>query len=363
MNKKLLEFNSYQKDYLKWAKAYSIFKLYEFDKSKVEDSFDVVALEENLLEANTINELHKVNNFINKNGLKQSATLSMAMKRFFAFTKDKVNSFNELNSNSIEAFVNKHCMDKKLQYGTRNNYKNNLVAFLTFVTKDNSDKFKFKLESVEVISNADDKKSNTKLADWMDSKMVKEFIKKIVSYPFENDFEKCRDILIARLFICGGLELNELINITEKSFIFEPNEMSIKIVKSNGRERIVPLPKALFIRYYNEYLKLKDSSVDTFFYNSKYSNKSIEANLVRTIVERLVIFTKIKVRDKTPQMLRLSWIIFIHNEKDENGFTQPLKNVQELSGIENITDLKKKLQYPTIEVVTTSKVFEDLNLE
>lgn len=366
MNKQLLEFDSFEKDYLKWARLYSLDKYNTFDKTKVKDTFDVVALEDMLLDEsiNSIEELHKINNLINNRGLKQMATLSMAIKKFYYYAKDRVNSFNELNSDLIKQYVNKDCIDQNLVYKTRCNYKNNLVAFLTFVNNENSDKIKLEIEKkIEVISNSDDKKNPYKLIDWMDSKMVKHFIKSMVSFAYPNEFEKCRDILITRLLICGGLEVTELVNVKEEDFTFETNSMSINVTKSNGNTREVPLPKALFIRYYNEYLKIKDSESDLFFYSTKDSNKPIEKSLVKSIVEKLVNFSKINVRDKTPKMLRKSYIIFIHNEKNRIGLTQPLANVQKLSGIENVSDLKEILKYATVDLITASDGFESLNIK
>jgi len=364
MNKKLLEFNNFGKDYLKWAKQYSIFKLYEFDISKAKDDFDIVELEEKILSTNNIEELHKVNNLINTKGLKQIATLSMSMKKFYDYSKDKVDTFDKLDSDLIKDFVNRDCINQNLVYKTRCNYKNNLVAFLTFASRENSDNIKLKLEKkLEVIYNSDDKKNTSKLLDWMDSKMVKHFIKSMVSYSYSDPFEKCRDILIARLLICAGLEVTELINVKKDDFLFKTNSMSINVTKSNGKSREIPLPKALFISHFNEYIKLRDTKAELFFYSLKDSSKPIEKNLIKNLVEELIIFSKIKVRDKTPKMLRKSYIIFIHNEKNKLGLSQPLANVQELSGIENVSDLKEILKYATVDVVTASDGFEMLNIK
>ncbi|MCT7564547.1 site-specific integrase [Aliarcobacter butzleri] len=366
MNSNLLEFNNFEKDYLKWFKKYAIFKLYDFDHSKVNKDFNVVELKERILdnEVDSIDKLHDVNNLINKKGLKQIATVSMAIKKFFYYVNKNVKSFDELNSDYIQDFINKTCIDDKLSFGSRTNYKNNLIAFLTFVNNSNTEKFKFRLEKFDVISNSESSKNTTKLLDWIDTKMIKEFIKNITTYNYPNEFEKCRDILIARILICSGIELNELIRLTQNNFIFEDGNMSIKIfATASRRERVIPLYKPLFIRYYNEYLKLSENKAETFFYSDKDSSKPIDSNLVRAIVLRLLEHSKVTVRDKTPQMLRKSFIIFIHNEKNKDGLTQPLINVQKLSGIENVSDLKKLLKYSTVEEVTATDCFELLNVK
>ena len=61
-NKSLLEFNSLEKDYLKWCKEYFAYKVLTFDKDSVSDDFDVVEMEEKIKSDNITNleELHEV---------------------------------------------------------------------------------------------------------------------------------------------------------------------------------------------------------------------------------------------------------------------------------------------------------------
>ena len=50
-NKSLLEFNNLEKDYLKWCKEYFAYKVLTFDKDSVSDDFDVVEMEEKIIES------------------------------------------------------------------------------------------------------------------------------------------------------------------------------------------------------------------------------------------------------------------------------------------------------------------------
>ena len=67
-------------------------------KLLINKDFNVVELKERILdnEVDSIDKLHDVNNLINKKGLKQIATVSIAIKKFFYYVNKNVKSFDEL---------------------------------------------------------------------------------------------------------------------------------------------------------------------------------------------------------------------------------------------------------------------------
>jgi hypothetical protein len=50
------------------------------------------------------------------------------------------------------------------------------------------------------------------------------------------------------------------------------------------------------------------------------------------------------------------------NEQNENGFTQPEQNIKYLLGLANTSQLREILKYGTIDVVTASSVFANLDI-
>jgi hypothetical protein len=84
---------------------------------------------------------------------------------------------------------------------------------------------------------------------------------------------------------------------------------------------------------------------------------------VTEIVRDILVFAKINVRDKNPTMLRKTFAIYLNTEKNpETGLTMPEKNIQELMGIKNISQLKEILKLHSVEVMTASKHFLDLKI-
>lgn len=367
-NKSLLEFNNLEKDYLKWCKEYFAYKVLTFDKDSVSDDFDVVEMEEKIRsdKITNLDELHEVVRETANKGLGQLSNLSIGIKKFYDFIKKDIKSLDKIDEVTIKTFINKKCLDDKLSFGTRSNYKNGIVGLFTFITnisKDNT--FKINTKEIDVIENNESKRDKSKLIDWLDLKMISKANKELLKYPFESEFEKCRDILIFRLFCFSGIEPKELINLKEENFIFTNGEMFIKIFETPSRkERTIDLPKAYLIRYFNKYKELKENKTDLFFYHHKYSSKPLDNDFVTNVVKKILDFANIKVRDKTPRMLRKSLAINLNNEKNpETGLTMPEKNIQELLGIKNSTEFASMLKLNSIDVMTASKHFLNLKLD
>lgn len=208
------------------------------------------------------------------------------------------------------------------------------------------------------------KNDKVNVIDWMDLKMIYKANKELLKYPFESEFEKCRDILIFRLFCFSGIEPKELIGLKEENFIFENNAMVLKIFETPTRkERCIDLPKAFFIDYFNKYKELKENDIDLFFYHHKYSSKPLSNDFVTNIVKKILDFANIKIKDRTPRMLRKSFAINLNNEKNpETGLTMPEKNIQEILGIKNSTEFASMLKLNSIDVLTASKHFLNLKI-
>ena len=161
--------------------------------------------------------------------------------------------------------------------------------------------------------------------------------------------------------ILPGILPNEMASLTLNSFIFKDSMMFLKIEgNSESKNREIPLPKEKLIRYYNKYIELRNPNAKSFFYNK--DNKQIEVNLLSEIVKRLLEFCNVSARDKTPKMLRKTYALFLNNEKGKDGFTQPEQNIKYLLGLANTTQLREILKYGTIDVVTASCVFENLEI-
>lgn len=366
MKKEINKYNDFSKDYLEWCKEYFAYKVHIFELDNTKDNFDVIKAEENIRsEKNTdIELLHDEIRKISNNGLNQLSNSFIGIKKYYYyFTKNNINSFNDISEVLINNFLNKDCVDDKLQFGTRSNYKINIVALLKFIEKESEQALNINYKDIKVIQNSESKKNNSKLVDWMDKKMIQKANKELLKMNFKSEFEKCRNILIFRILLFSGIERKELQNLKEENFIFKNGEMILRIFATpSRREREIDLPKAHLIRYFNKYKELKKDT-ELFFYDEKNQNKPIHQDLVTEIVRDILVFAKIDVRDKNPTMLRKTFAIYLNTEKNpETGLTMPEKNIQELMGLKNISQLKEILKLHSVEVMTASKHFLDLKI-
>jgi integrase len=356
------------KYFVEYAQAFLNFKLFKADKSKIKDDFNITVLKENLIskDIKTIEEVHAQCNIIATKGLKQLQPPSNALKNFHKYMKKNKNTLDDVDTQYIDDYINVFCSNENLGIGTRNNYRKNIIAFCTFI--DNTYKLdnKFNIKSFKVTSNDSQGSKKPSLEDWIDTPTIVKVNQEILEYDFKNnEFEKARDILIFRLFCFSGITPSEMASLTLDSFAFEDKIMYLNIKGARAKKRTIPLPKRKLIVYYNQYLNLRESKADTFFYSpsSDGFNSKIDTQYLNTVVKRLLVFTEVIVKDKTPSMLRKSWMILLNNEKDPiTGFTQPLKNIQYLAGIELLQQVKDILKYSTIDVITATNVFDNLDI-
>ena len=79
-------------------------------------------------------------------------------------------------------------------------------------------------------------------------------------------------------------------------------------------------------------------------------------------MKKYLDFCKVDVRDKTPKLLRKTYALILNNTQNENGFTQPEQNIKYLLGLANTSQLREILKYGTIDVITASSVFANLDI-
>lgn len=348
-------------NYINFLKDFFKYKLHTLDASKTKDDFDAISLEIELLDVSvkTIDDIHSKCNLIASKGLKQITPISNGIKNFFKFLNTRKINLDDVDKELIIEYINKECIDIGLSYGTRKNYRNAIISLLTFIDEKKLLKKKFDIEKIEVI---EDKNEIQNVTDWLDTPSFVKVGNDILKFNFPNEFERNRDILIFRLFCYSGILPNEMAALTLNNFIFKDDSMILKIDGVGVKKREIPLPKRKLIVYFNKYLELRDMKSKTLFYSPTNSKNKIDPIYLTNVVKKLLIFTKVEVKDKTPKMIRKSYAILLYNEKGESGFTQSEKNIQYLLGIRSISEVRELLKYNNLEVMTASNVFEHLNI-
>ena len=346
-------------NYTELAKVFLIYKLYEFDISNVKDNFDIVKLENKIKESKDIEELHTACKLIAKNGLKQITTLFLALKNFYEYLESRNDTLSNVDTDYLEDYINRYCINLNISFGYRSNYKINIVAFLNYIDKECKLEHKFNIDKFKIVN----KKITPESIDWLDFKTFSRVNKEILKYPYKKNEElaRNRDILIFRLFCFSGILMQEMANLTMDSFVFKDNMMFLKVESdTEARNREIPLPKEKLIRYYNKYIELKEPDTKTFFYGK--NKQKIETSFLSELVKKYLDFCKVDVRDKTPKLLRKTYALILNNTQNENGFTQPEQNIKYLLGLANTSQLREILKYGTIDVTTASSVFANLDI-
>ena len=265
------------------------------------DNFDIDKLENKIKESKNIEELHTSCKLIAKHGLKQITTLFLALKNFYEYLESRNDTLLSVDTDYLEDYINRYCINLNISFGYRSNYKINIVAFLNYIDKECKLEHKFNIDKFKIIN----KKITPESIDWLDFKTFSRVNKEILKYPYKKneELERNRDILIFRLFCFSGILMQEMAKLTIDSFIFKDNMMFLKIESdTEARNRQIPLPKEKLIRYFNKYIELKEPNTKTFFYGK--NKQKIETSFLSELVKKYLDFCKVDVRDKTPKLLR-----------------------------------------------------------
>lgn len=361
---KLINGSTLEENLIFWAKKFLIYKLQGFDTEKASASFDIQEFEEKYNSCSSFNELHDVSKEIARNGLKQVSKNSLGVLNFYEYLKkENFKSMKEIDNNSVKDFINIECKDRKLSEGTRKNYRDAVIDYLTFISNSNTDKFKYSINKEEIGLTGRVKRE---VMDFLTKKDYQILNKALPQYKYKNEFEKSRNILIMRLFLFSGLTLNELRTLKEDNFIFDNNEIILhlrrELPKTDRKNREIALKRSSFIKYFNKYQELREKNKDEyFFYSPIDKNKQIDGNLVNSIIKELLTFAGINNRDMNCTMLRRSFALYLHNNKVHGEFTMPFVNIMSIMGIESKADLERMLMYGTIDQITATKIaFEDI---
>ena len=143
---------------------------------------------------------------------------------------------------------------------------------------------------------------------------------------YEDAFTNLRDELILELFYQTGIRLSELINLK----INQINEKQIKVIGKRNKERVIPIPKALYLLI-NEYIlerNLINSSSESLIIDKK--GKKLEPKFVYSKVNYyLSKVTNLKKR--SPHVLRHTFATHMLN----NGAS--LESIKSILGHTDLT--------------------------
>ena len=159
-------------NYTELAKVFLIYKLYEFDISNVKDNFDIDKLENKIKESKNIEELHTSCKLIAKHGLKQITTLFLALKNFYEYLESRNDTLLSVDTDYLEDYINRYCINLNISFGYRSNYKINIVAFLNYIDKECKLELKFNIDKFKIVN----KKITPESIDWLDYKQYNDVV-------------------------------------------------------------------------------------------------------------------------------------------------------------------------------------------
>lgn len=368
--KKLIQYNNITKDLLFWIKHFLVFKLSTIDKSNIEDDFDVSYYFQQIKQCRDIKCVKKLALEIKKQ-LGSFYNLTISLESFYLFTGQmNLNNITEItNSIFYEDFLGKELdgvsQSRKITFKSAvkqlfdyideyNSYYEDGKPYVFNITKDSNGK------SVSLSR----LKQHRKVPVFLNQEELEKLNKSIMTcndfVKVNYEFQRAKDVLIMKILIYSGITSSELVNLrlSDIQEVVSNNKkyLQFNIHDSNLSDRLIPISNINIIRYFNGYLKLRESQEhDYLFYDKADINKRLRTQYVLNTVKKFFKCAKISKPKITAEVLRNTFGITLHN------LGSPEKYTRELMGYKTPQMFKELIKYADKELIKASNVFESVD--
>jgi len=366
---KLEPYGDITADLLCWIKHYMRNKIATLSHAKVKDNADPTALAVEMVSAATdgIEKVDLIAKEAIAQGVKSLSKYKSVMLDLYAYVeknKETFQSIKDVTGITLVHFANVE------HSGASESRKDDLfqiaVNFFNFID-DNTREGEHLFNITEGANGQKITRSGRRkpkpLPDHLDEHTLRRFNKKLPNLEYKSEFERFRDILIARIFLFAGVTTEELLNLKDDDLAAdeaEPNEILWVNVRGKGAaKRSIPVPKRKIVVYLNGYLEQRGKSGCGFlFCGTRNAAEQIDANTVRGIIKRLFDAAGIK-GEASPLVLRNTFGVFVYRQLVLRGNKNAVKYVQELMGHSDQRTTKRLVMIENPDKVLAAEVFSE----
>lgn len=320
-------FNATQSDLLHWCKHYMCEKLRTLRSSKIKEGFDADAIAKAISQSETIAQLREASNEAARFGLKALGSKMAHLGEFY----DHISSLDlpklsRMESTHIESMFASESMATR-EESTRHNYALTLNNFFNFIEENSLERHRFRFKTTHAAPQASSRSSEAPA--FLPPQDFIRFSELIETKEYPSEFERCKNLLIVKLILLGGLKSDEISALRLGDI---NNDGSAVYVGAERRK--VMLPAAKIAPWLICYLKTRERNLTrSLFYSPSNKEIPLHPDRINWQIGKLLDFCQINHQRGGAQMLRNSYAAFLIH----SGVS--LRSVQELMGIENIASL------------------------
>jgi len=370
-NKKynLSQFDDVQQDFLFWIEDFIDSKLLSSSKDNIKDeNFSGAEHSKKIKKCTNIEDLKTHTKKLKNLGLDLS-NYTNPMYAFYDFIiKDMLESFYQITISYIDDnFTNDYMKEFKNEKGNKlgessiKKYRSTVVSFFKHIEENNVDgktniPYKFYLSVDKRGDRVPTPFSNTykKVPVYLIESEYKQFNKEFIKHISSNDDDKKRDILIVKILLFSGISNKELLELKENDFkvISSSNSIDMHIRGKGKKNRVLNLPKSQMIRFYNQYVELREDN-EYFFYSSKTKDNKLGSSHALDLTKDLMNKININKNKISIDIYKNTFAIHLKNKR------MPDAVIAELLGYSKLSTLKELVSFDDEELVKSCDAFMD----
>ena len=250
----------------------------------------------------SIDELKQLTKDARNIGLIGINTYINPLEKFYRYiVKFTYESIREIDEEVLSEFL--ASQTGSLSDATKKNYRMAVVAFFSFIDKQNEDKngksYQFRIE----LKNWGGLRSShaTKLPSHMQDKELKRFLEAIETTEFK-DYAKAKNRLLIKTILYSGMRVSEALGLHVKDMVLEDGFYTFYIKGKGNKPRVAMIKERYINKDLQEWLHVRVES-STFLFQSRTA-KPLTQSYVSYIMDKILLKAGVRKEKNGAHMLR-----------------------------------------------------------
>lgn len=272
-----------------------------------------------------ISELSEIVKDLRKAGMEGVKSFYIPVEKFYEYaTSRNLEMMTDIDEEFVIDFLttNTHSHSD----ATKKNYKNTIVNFLNYISKNNEQVagsglgyiYNIELKNWQGLGG----KRGNKMPAYMKESELDKVIEALDAFPFPSDRTAALYTLIIKIFAYTGMRVNEVLTLQSKD-IFEQGDLVQFQVRGKGNKaRTASVLKELILTDLQRWKQISGCQTTLLFCGERDKSKQLRETTVSIFVGKLLRFAGIKKSKNGAHLFRHTFATIVYQKTKDLALTQ-----------------------------------------